>query len=719
MAVRQSGLVASMIDARPRGKNQPSLHPASRHGLAGPANRSQPGKEIGVRSKIALGIVVVAAAGVPAWGQNWYESTFCNIHFDHHTHPGQQDLGAGTIPERITEFLNLTRPDFVQYHAKGHPGYATYPTKVGIPNPKLKRDVLRVWRDATRALGLKFTVCYSGGVDSYAAQQHPEWTRKKADGSPQENIAGPTPSLCYNSPYVEKIVIPMVQELIRTYEVDGFWFDGENWSVLPCWCPNCKVVFEKETGKPMPTKGDEAHFRLFLKFHRDSFVRYLEKVAKVIHSTRPGCLFATNWGFTLRQPDEVPPFIDWLSGDVPPVHGLEQASLEARFLSTRGKPYDLMNFDQNYAWSDNPPQAKLPAQLMQEASVIVSNGARMFLWDTPRPDGGLSQAFGETLSEVGKFVRLRQRWCHQTASVPEVAILHSQSHLYQQGSGLFDYGPVLDPVRGAHAALTELHYHTDIVNEETLIRRAGEYATIVVAEQRGLPEPVVGALVRYVDEGGQLLLTGPIDDPALAALCGIQTENQPVMEAGFASLSPHGPWVYKPIYNVLPDGATVVVKASLTDDPANPMKRAGLVHLFQPKRGRVVYVAADVFRDYQERRHPRMRDLIDKSLETLVKNRRLRVEAPPQVEATLRRKGESLIVNLINRSPGKDTARGNYYIESIPPLFNLAVDLEMKSKPKEVLIFPEQEKPDWNFENGRLKVNVRRLDIHRSVVVTP
>lgn len=662
---------------------------------------------------------LAAVSSSRAWAQSWYEETLYNIHFDHHTHPGQKELGAGTVAEKLTEFLKQTKPDLVQYHAKGHPGYATYPTKAGTANPNMKRDVLRVWRDVTRPLGIKFTVYYSGGVDSLVAQKHPDWCRKKPDGSPQENIAGPSPSLCCNSPYADKIVVPMVRELIRQYDVDGFWFDGENWSVLPCWCPYCKKRFEEETGKPMPTRGDEAHFPRFLQFQRDSFVRYIEKVAKVVHSTKKGCLFATNWGYTVRQPDNVPDFVDWLSGDIPPTHGLEQASLEARFLSTRGKPFDLMTFDQCYTWSENPPQPKLPIQLMQEAAVIISNGGRFFVWDNPRPDGSLCSPFAETLAEVGQFIRQRQKWCLQTRSIPDVAILHSQTHHYLYGSGLFDYGPVLDALRGAHVALTELHCHTDIVNEDTLIRSAERYNTVVVPELRGLPAPVVNALVKFVEQGGQLLVTGPVENPRLAELCGIYTENQPVMEAGFASLSPHGPWVYRPIYYIQPSGATVLTRVTLTDDPANPMKRAGLTFLFQPRKGRVVYIAADIFREYYERRHPRLRALIGEALDTLTKKRRLRAEAPPQVELALREKDGSLIVHLINRTVGKDTARGNYYVESIPPLFNLGIDLQLPSKPKEVLVYPGREKPDWEYEKDRLKVKIRRLDIHACVVVKP
>lgn len=669
-----------------------------------------------MQTRVAGLLLFIGTLTHSAAGENWYESTFFNVHVDQQTHPGQADFGAGVDVAKIVKALSIAKPDFVQYHAKGHPGWATYPTKVGQAHPEMKGDVLRAWRDATRQLDIKLSVYYSGGVDHRVAQEHPEWCRRTADGQLQAPIAGPTASLCFNTPYVDRVVLPMIRELINDYDVDAVWFDGDNWSVLPCWCDDCTKAFTAETGKPMPTQGDEAHWPIFTKFHRDSFVRYLQRVADTVHHENPNCLFASNWAYTLRQPDDPPDFIDWLSGNVPPAHGPAAASLEARFLTTRNKPFDLTVWDQVYAWSDDPPQAKLPVHLMQESAIVISNGGRVFIWNTPRSDGSLKAAAHETIKEVADFVRARRKWCHQTESVPCVAILHSESHHYKY-AGLFGTGDGLTPLRGAHAALTELHFHTDIINERTLLRDASRYHTLVIPEQRDLPSDVIDAIADYARSGGQLLLTGPVADTRLSAVLGIQTQNQPVLPNGFAAHTPHGPWIFQAIFDVRADGGTVLTEVHNADDPTQVTRRNGLAFLFQPGQGRAVYVATDIFREYAERRHPRIRMLIGEWMDRLVKDRRLRLDGPPNVEASLRAKDGHWIVNLINHAPGKDTVGHNNYIESVPPLFDINLELAMDHKPRKVFFYPDTESAGVDYQNGRLKVRLRRLDVHRSIVI--
>ena len=43
------------------------------------------------------------------------------------------------------------------------------------------------------------------------------------------------------SPYLEKLMIPQMIDLIDRYGVDGFWIDGDLWAIEPCYCPRCEA----------------------------------------------------------------------------------------------------------------------------------------------------------------------------------------------------------------------------------------------------------------------------------------------------------------------------------------------------------------------------------------------------------------------------------------------------------------------------------------------
>ena len=61
--------------------------------------------------------------------------SFLGIHFDFHAGPDCKEVGKNTTPEMVAAILDKVKPDYLQIDCKGHPGYSSYPTKVGNPVP--------------------------------------------------------------------------------------------------------------------------------------------------------------------------------------------------------------------------------------------------------------------------------------------------------------------------------------------------------------------------------------------------------------------------------------------------------------------------------------------------------------------------------------------------------------------------------------------------------
>ena len=123
--------------------------------------------------------IAIRAAGQKS---GWHENVFFGIHNDLHATAFDTELGRELTPEMLRARLLETHPDWIQTDCKGHPGYTSWPTKVGSTSPGVVKDALRIYRDVTRELGIKLGVHYSGVVDVRAIELHPEWGRVDADG---------------------------------------------------------------------------------------------------------------------------------------------------------------------------------------------------------------------------------------------------------------------------------------------------------------------------------------------------------------------------------------------------------------------------------------------------------------------------------------------------------------------------------------------------------
>jgi len=91
---------------------------------------------------------------------------------DHHT-TDKMEVGRDALPAETARLINLVKPDVIQIHAKGNPGWATYPSKAGFTPPQLARDVMQVWAGVARENGYVFSAYYNIGRDREIMKRHP------------------------------------------------------------------------------------------------------------------------------------------------------------------------------------------------------------------------------------------------------------------------------------------------------------------------------------------------------------------------------------------------------------------------------------------------------------------------------------------------------------------------------------------------------------------
>lgn len=75
---------------------------------------------------------------------------YFGLHFDFHANEWTRDIGEEFDEKIVERICKEVRPDFIQCDTKGHPGYSSYPTKVGNAAPNISRDILMGWRAVTK-----------------------------------------------------------------------------------------------------------------------------------------------------------------------------------------------------------------------------------------------------------------------------------------------------------------------------------------------------------------------------------------------------------------------------------------------------------------------------------------------------------------------------------------------------------------------------------------
>lgn len=661
---------------------------------------------------------------------------YFGLHYDLHAKETDTELGMRCSPKELIPMLRLMGADFVQTDCKGHPGYTSWFSRVpnaSVP-PKLRKDAMKQWREATRQLGLPLHCHYSGIWDKAAGAKHPAWSiidsKGRLAGSPPQgqNAGAPTgEKMCPRGGYLEGLMIPQMKELIDRYGVDGFWIDGDLWAVEPCYCLRCRAAYNKATGRRKPPmKESDPDWPLWWNFTRESFNDFVTRYCDAVHAHKAGVLVCSNWLQTFRDPGEPKVPTDWISGDNPWVNGLDGSRCEARFLSTRGKHWDIMlwNFycSHDMGKPESPWTPKPPQMLMQEAAVLLAFGGSVQLYEssTGLRDGRLVEGRVRRMAEVGRFVKKRRALCQGSETIPQIAVLHSETHLRQTARvKSLMWGTDIQPVQGAVYALLENHYGVDVLDEWALLPRLHEFPAVFVPERHALSDEMVDKLKKYVREGGKLLVTGAESFGRFgSAFLGVSagklerdaTYYVPAADASTPLFSKSWRLVKPTTAKTLSFlGRTALTDSELLAHPAATLNRVG--------RGAVAYIPADVCRDFEHNRYPLVRAFIGEVTRALVGKMPITVQAPLCVDVALRRKGEHTIIHLVNRASGIPNQPNNGPSDEIPEVGPITITLKASRSPASVTAAWKGSKPHWTHRGSNLAITLPSIRIHEAIVI--
>ncbi len=654
-----------------------------------------------------------ASGSEPPPAANWFAQSLFMLHEDHHIKV-DTEVGKNADPQETARIIALSRPDAIQIHAKGRPGYASYPTKIGWTPPRYERDVLKIWRDIARKDGYHYSIYYNLGRDLEVQTRKPEWNRVNAEGKLQDA------ALCYHSGVAEGYLWPMIEEIMTNYKPDGLWFDGSVFTIKNCYCQVCKTRFEKEKGLSAPATPNQPGWTAYKDMQRQIYREFLAETVDRIKAKDPNCLVTINLAYSMHMPEKPYEGLDYFTADFG--NEVEELSQEAHWYDNQDKPFEIMTTVHLAGGNGKERQPKPKGQLEQEMAIIVANGGRYNGWDNPDSKSAISAAMGEHLREVvAPFLRARQPWLLQSERQPDISFLYSATAHYAATDSLpnaFQNGGYMVPVTDN---IWQAGLNYEMLPEYKLDEGAIGSKLVLVENPAALSESNVKALREYAGSGGTILVTGQgVMAGRMPELLGIAPPDSAAAATDLrvAGKKQTHTFTHK-FYRTQARGAQVLLKAKEARGTEYP-----LLTSYPVGKGKAMAVLMPLVSREKGTPYPVPAALLAEILaEALPTEQRLLVtDAPPTVETVLRRKNNQHIIHLVNHAEGERellriTWHKYYKITNIPPVPATHISVKLPVKPASVKLQPQnQEIQNWQFKDGRLEADVPGFAIHQMVV---
>ncbi|MCX6219559.1 MAG: alpha-L-fucosidase [Bacteroidia bacterium] len=637
--------------------------------------------------------------------------SYFGLHFDFHAGPDCKEVGKNVDASMVNNLIDKVKPDFIQVDCKGHPGYSSYPTKVGNPVPGFSKDQLMIWRQVTASRGVALYLHYSGVWDSRAIELHPQWAAIGADGTPSKNNT----SVFGN--YADSLLIPQLKELSSVYGVDGVWVDGDCWAHQLDYAPKTLALFTQKTGlNEIPRKAGDVNWKEFLQFGRDGFKAYVTKYVTALHAANPKFQVASNWAFSTLMPEPVSIPVDFISGDFSALNSINSARSEARFIRNQGKPWDLMAWGFSWMGNEEGTQCvKSAVQIERELASVISLGGGVQIYLQQKRDGSIHNWMIPLLSDAAKFCRERQPWCQNAVGVPQIGLILSTNALYAKTNRLFGgFDKELTPLKGILQNLLSSQYVVDIVAEHHLTD-INKYPLLIYPEWETISPDFKQKLLNYVSQGGKLLLIGPNSASLFKDELHVTLQATPVVKNN--GLACNG-WIAELMslsQGVIP-GKDVVSfgKYYQAVNMDGPSETAATITKYG--KGEIAATYLELGKASAIRSAPVLRDFLASLVKEIFSEPLVTVTGSRNVDVTLNRKAGAMIVNLVNAAGPHENEKVLAFDE-IPQVGPLEITLRQSEKPKKVMLQPANIPLPYSYRDGKVQCSVPLLKIHEMVVV--
>lgn len=632
---------------------------------------------------------------------------FRQIHLDFHTGPWIKDVGRDFDAREFARTMKRAHVNSVTVFAKCHHGHLYYNTARAERHPGLKRglDLLGRQIEALHREGIRAPIYISVQCDEYAADNHPEWIARQADGRPVG--AGPLAPgwqiLDMSSPYQEYLAEQTAEVLQRFKPVDGIFFDM-------CWdqpsLGNYAVDAMLRDGFDVESEAERGRYA-----HHVA-IAYMKRFSAMVKEASPSATVYFNSRPLANLAEEVP-YLAQVEIEALPTGGWGYMYFPKNVRSARtfDRPYLGMTARFHKSWADFGG-IKPYAALEYETSQMIAHGARCSIGDQLHPRGVLEKAAYELIGRAYKRVEDREPWLQGARPVSQIGVFQA---------------PSAGTDEGATRMLTQLRHQFDVVGRQS---DWSGYELLILPDCVEVDKDLSHKLSIFIRKGGAVLATGT---------SGLSSDGMKLLMPEL-HVRPGGFSPFTVTYMRLGEGVSrdVPVMDHVMYEKGVRVragsKSAALARVVEPYfdrswrhftshnqtppdrltdfaaatiSGRAGYIAYPIFSAFAQHGNYPYRLLVRNLIDLLLPDPLLRVDGPTGLEATVMRQPADgrTIVHLLNYAPERRTPSFDI-VEDIVPLPNVSVSLKLAARPRAVYLAPERRPLPFEYAAGRVNVRV-------------
>lgn len=656
------------------------------------------------------------------------------VHLDFHTSPDIPGIGADWNAGHFIDTLRRARVNSITVFAKCHHGMNYYPSQIGPVHPSLEFDLLGAQIEACHQAGIRAPIYLSVVWDVSASERHPEWRQVGLDGknigrAPLESGRG-WPWLCVNNAYTDEL-IAQTEELMASYECDGFFYDILMYDGAGCLCTNCLGEMRRMGLDPNNTSHRQSHNTLVAR-------RFMRRVSSLIRAKLPeaGIFYNARWGLQFEDESE---FYSQVEIESLPTGGWGYGfyPLWSRYARNFGLPMLGMTGRFHRSWADWGG-LKHPAALTFEVGGILATGGAVSIGDQLHPRGRLNTAVYDVIGEAFEHVEALEPYCIDATPVVEIGLLVLEAEKDRE-----TVGGAGGSIEGAGKMLLELHYQFDLIT--SACADFGKYRVLLVPDQGAVSPEITARLKAFVAAGGKLLLSHEalLDHQArvfvLADEMGVDyLEPCRSVPDYFEITAPalHSTVSRPDFAYSLYEGPGVCVAARqgtsrLAEGVESYFNRTWehfSSHDFTPPRNNtagypaitrhegVIYFSGSIFAAYQKHGNLTFRALVGGCLDLLLPERILETDAPASAEVSVMRQGTRDIVHIVNYHAGRRSPAHVEVLEEPVPLRDVTLRLRRANPTTSVKLARANLTLGFEDHQGIVSVVVPRIGAHDVIV---
>lgn len=641
------------------------------------------------------------------------------IHLDFHTSPAIPEVAADFDAREFAAIMKRAHVNSVTCFAKCHHGHLYYDSSRPERHPGLKpgRDLLHEQVEALQREGIRAPIYLSVQCDEYAANMHPEWVARGADGKP----VGPSPLspgwqiLDMSSPYRQHLIEQTREALAWLKPVDGVFFDM-------CWDQPSLGKWAVEAMLKEQLDPGRAEDRAI--YARGVARNYMRELHAMVRDSSPRASVFFNcrplWGI-----DEEIERFEQIEIEALPTGGWGYLYFptHVRHVRTLSKPCLGMTSRFHKSWGDFGG-LKPPAALEYETAQMIAHGAACSIGDQLHPRGALDPAAYELIGRVYERIEACEPWLIGGEPVTQIGLLQLSTRAP---------GP---SEQGAVRMLMQLRHQFDVVNWSSPLER---YELLILPDVLALDEPAALRLSAYLAKDGALLASAtsgltPDGSQLLLPELGIEPLGVSPFTTTYVRIDPQlssgvpaaDHVVYERGVRVRAASGTTVL-ARVVEPYFERTWEHFCSHAQTPpstltdfaaatQSGNAGYINFPVFSSFFVHGNYPYRLLVRNLIDRLLPRPLLRADGPTSMEATLTRQADRVVVHLLNYAPERRTNALDL-IEDVVPLFDVPLSVRIDRPPSRVYAAPEGAKLSFDIVNDRVELRVPEVRGHQIIVI--